>query len=107
MDAKHVTVPQAGDATVAVSPELLASQRMVALHDGFREAPTMHSVGAPPASVGCKSSSSRSSNGSREKWRVFYCTRGRQLQSWTEYASDPSNAAIERHLPLWFGSNHR
>ncbi|WP_269769117.1 hypothetical protein [Burkholderia ubonensis] len=35
MDAEHITDPQAGDVTLAVSLELSASQWKVALHDGF------------------------------------------------------------------------
>jgi transposase len=51
MDADHVTEQQARDVTLAVSLELSASQWKVALHDGFREKPAVHTVSAPQASV--------------------------------------------------------
>jgi transposase len=49
MDATHVTGPQAEDAILAVSLELSAAQWKVALHDGFRERPAVHTVSAPQA----------------------------------------------------------
>lgn len=51
MDADHVTAQQAGDVPLAVSLELSASQWKVALHDGFREKPAVHTVSAQQASV--------------------------------------------------------
>ncbi|AEI81744.1 MULTISPECIES: IS110 family RNA-guided transposase [Cupriavidus] len=46
MNADHATELHAEDAILAVSLELSAAQWKVALHDGFREQPAVHSVGA-------------------------------------------------------------
>lgn len=51
MDANHVTGSHAEDVILAVSLELSAAQWKVALHDGFRERPAVHTVGAPQADM--------------------------------------------------------
>jgi transposase len=51
MDANHVTGLHAENAILAVSLELSAAQWKVALHDGFREKPAVHTVSAPRANV--------------------------------------------------------
>ncbi|MGF6781380.1 hypothetical protein P3T21_006616 [Paraburkholderia sp. GAS334] len=51
MDANHVTGPYAEEVILAVSLELSAAQWKVALHDGFREKPAVHTVSAPQADV--------------------------------------------------------
>ncbi|WP_410450642.1 hypothetical protein [Paraburkholderia sp. UCT2] len=51
MDANHVTGPHAEGVILAVSLELSAAQWKVALHDGFREKPAVHTVSAPQANL--------------------------------------------------------
>ena len=49
--ANHVMQAHAGDVILAVSLELSAAQWKVALHDGLRERPAVHAVGAPQAEL--------------------------------------------------------
>jgi hypothetical protein len=51
MDANHVTAVNAEDTILAVSLELSAAQWKVALHDGFRDKPAVHTVSVPQADV--------------------------------------------------------
>jgi hypothetical protein len=51
MDANHVTGPHGGNIVLAVSLELSAAQWKVALHDGLREKPAVHTVSAPQANL--------------------------------------------------------
>ena len=54
MDANQVMGADAGNIVLAVSLELSAAQWKVALHDGLRERPAVHAVGAPQLGSGCK-----------------------------------------------------
>jgi transposase len=51
MDAIHVTEPHAEDVILAVSLELAAAKWKVALHDGQRERPAVHTVAQPQAAA--------------------------------------------------------
>jgi transposase len=51
MGANHVMQAHAGNVILAVSLELSAAQWKVALHDGLRERPAVHAVGAPQAEL--------------------------------------------------------
>ncbi|WNC89117.1 IS110 family transposase [Paraburkholderia sp. FT54] len=51
MDKNHVTGSDAGEAILAVSLELSAAKWKVALHDGLREQPAVHTVSAPQPNV--------------------------------------------------------
>ncbi len=51
MGANHVMQAYAGDVILAASLELSAAQWKVALHDGLRERPAVHAVGAPQAEL--------------------------------------------------------
>jgi transposase len=45
MGANHVTGPNAEDVILAVSLELAVGKWKVALHDGRREKPAVHTIG--------------------------------------------------------------
>ena len=51
MDVNHVTEPHAEDVILAVSLELAVGKWKVALHDGRRERPAVHTVAQPQAAA--------------------------------------------------------
>ncbi len=99
MDANHVTEPHAEDVILAVSLELAVGKWKVALHDGRREKPAVHTVEQPQAQARLQAMLDLIER-QKEKWSLPADVRGCcELRSWPGRVLDlPRIASAKRRL---------
>lgn len=112
MDADHVTEPHAEDVILAVSLELAARKWKVALHDGRRERPAVHTVEQPQAAARLQAVLGLI-EAHKEKWLLptgvrvvvsyeagqdaFWICRALQAHGIECYVIDAASIPVERH----------
>ncbi|KJK24000.1 transposase [Burkholderiaceae bacterium 16] len=112
MDANHVTEPHAEDVTLAVSLELAIGTWKVALHDGRRERPAVHTVAQPQAPARLQAVLDVIEQ-QKLKWSLpagvrivvsyeagqdaFWICRALQAHGIECYVIDPASIPVERH----------
>jgi transposase len=112
MDANHVTGPHGGNIVLAVSLELSAGQWKVALHDGLREKPAVHTVSAPQANLRLQAVLELIAQ-HRQKWSLpsnvrvvvsyeagqdaFWIVRALCSRGIESYMIDAASIPVERH----------
>lgn len=112
MDSNHVTGPHGGNVVLAVSLELSAAQWKVALHDGFREKPGVHTVSAPQANLRLQAVLELIAQ-HRQKWSLpsnvrvvvsyeagqdaFWIVRALCSRGIESYMIDAASIPVERH----------
>ena len=112
MDANHVTEPHAEDVILAVSLELAVGKWKVALHDGRREKPAVHTVEQPQAQARLQAMLDLIER-QKEKWPLpadvrvvvsyeagqdgFWIYRALRARSVDCYVIDPASIPVERY----------
>jgi transposase len=112
MDANHVTEPHAEDVILAVSLELAVGKWKVALHDGRRERPAVHTVAQPQAAARLQAVLDVIEQ-QKLKWSLpaavrivvsyeagqdaFWICRALQARGIECYVVDPASIPVERH----------
>ena len=112
MDANHVTDPHAEDVILVVSLELAVGKWKVALHDGRREKPAVHTVTQPQAAARLQAVLGLI-EAHRQKWSLpadvrvvvsyeagqdaFWICRALQARHIECYVVDPASIPVERH----------
>ena len=112
MDANHVTEPHAEDVILAVSLELAVGKWKVALHDGRRERPAVHTVAQPQPAARLQAVLDVIEQ-QKLKWSLpagvrivvsyeagqdaFWICRALQAHGIECYVIDPASIPVERH----------
>ncbi|MFL9936544.1 IS110 family transposase [Paraburkholderia sp. RL18-103-BIB-C] len=112
MDANHATEPHAEDVILAVSLELAVGKWKVALHDGRRERPAVHTVAQPQAAARLLAVLDVIEQ-QKLKWSLpagvrivvsyeagqdaFWICRALQARGIECYVIDPASIPVERH----------
>ncbi|KAA0995542.1 IS110 family transposase [Paraburkholderia panacisoli] len=112
MDANHATEPHAEDVILAVSLELAVGKWKVALHDGRRERPAVHTVAQPQAAARLQAVLDVIEQ-QKLKWSLpagvrivvsyeagqdaFWISRALQSRGIECYVIDPASIPVERH----------